>query len=272
MFEPKGKNTFAPIAALAVCLFRLDPQAVIWVIPADNFFKDAPAFKKMIAAGIAAAKKGHIVALGARPERPETGYGYIKVKSKIKNQKSNIYTVEKFIEKPDLRLARKLCRDKRYFWNAGNFIFKARTMLGEIKKFMPASFDQVNGIKNRSGILKIWDSLPNISIDYAIMEKTKKLVLLPCACAWSDVGSWKSMDEIFARDRHGNIFRCQRHLDIGSKNSLVFSGRRFVATLGLDNLVVVDTDDALLVCGKDSSQAVKQLVQTLKRKGLKGLL
>ncbi|MDP2941122.1 MAG: sugar phosphate nucleotidyltransferase [Candidatus Omnitrophota bacterium] len=270
--EPSGKNTFGPIAALTARISCLDPQAVIMAIPSDHFVRDIPGFKKLLDSGIQAAKDGHIVTLGARPVRPETGYGYIKTGSRVKGQGSRVYRVEKFIEKPGLKLARKLCRGKNWFWNAGNFIFQARTMLGEIKKFMPLTYELISKIKSNKDILNAWVNLPDISVDYAIMEKTKKLALLPCGCGWSDLGSWKSMEEIHKKDKAGNIFKCGKHLDIGSRDTIIFSGKRFIATIGLDNLIVVDSGDALLICAKDKSQEVKKLVQALKEKGFRGLL
>lgn len=261
LFEPNGKNTFAPIAVLSSDINDLDPEAVIAVFPSDHFIKDNDKFCRLLSKGIKIARNGYIVSLGIPPKSPETGYGYMKAKSKIKG----FYSIEKFIEKPDLARAKSFIRDKRYYWNGGIFIFKPQVILGEIKKFMPYVYKILMQMKNKEGFSRLWHKLPSISIDYAIMEKTGKMALLPADCGWTDLGSWEAVGEIAKKDKYGNVFR-GKHIDIGSKNTLVWSDKRLIATLGLDNAIIVDTQDALLVCRKDMSQDVKKIVQLLKQK------
>ncbi len=265
LFEPESKNTFAPIAVLSKNINNLDSDAVIVVLPSDHFIKYQNRFLKLLSRGIEIARSGYIVSLGIPPKRPETGYGYIKTKSKIKN----FYLIEKFIEKPDLIQAKKFIADKRYYWNGGIFIFRPQVMLEEIKKFAPRVYKITIQIKNKKDFNRLWPKLPSISIDYAIMEKTKRIALLPADCGWMDLGSWEAIGEIAKKDKNGNIFQ-GKSIDIGSKDTLVWSGKRLVTTLGLDNIIIVDTEDALLVCRKDRSQDVKKAVRLLKQKNFKG--
>ncbi len=265
LFEPESKNTFAPIAVLSKNINNLDSDAVIVVLPSDHFIKYQNRFLKLLSRGIEIARSGYIVSLGIPPKRPETGYGYIKTKSKIKN----FYLIEKFIEKPNLIQAKKFIRDKRYYWNGGIFIFRPQVMLEEIKKFAPRVYKITIQIKNKKDFNRLWHRLPSISVDYAIMEKTKRIALLPADCGWMDLGSWEAIGEIAKKDKNGNIFQ-GKSIDIGSKDTLVWSGKRLVTTLGLDNIIIVDTEDALLVCRKDRSQDVKKAVRLLKQKNFKG--
>lgn len=265
LFEPESKNSFAPIALLSKDINNLDSDAVIAVLPSDHFIKYQGRFLKLISRGIEVARGGHIVTFGIPPQRPETGYGYIKTKSENKD----FYNIERFIEKPDLSRAKKFIKDRRYYWNSGIFIFRPQVILDETRKFSPDVYNIITQIKNKKDFSRLWHRLPSISVDYAIMEKSRKMALLPLDCGWADLGSWEAIYEIAKKDKDGNIFRGQ-HIDIGSKNALVWSDKRLIATLGLDNIVIIDTDDALLVCRRDMSQDVKKIVGLLKQKNFKG--
>lgn len=274
-FEPESRNTFAPISVLAQKIFSKDKDAVIAVLPSDQFIKNRGEFLRTLKTAIKEAKKGDILTLGIVPERPETGFGYIKIKSKVlpvvkagKSHKLKVLSVDKFVEKPTTSLARKFIKDKRYYWNAGIFVFQASALLKEIKYLQPRAYRLLAKIKDfDKGLNKIWRGFTATSIDYAIMEKTKKIRLLPLGCGWSDVGSWQAVGEISRKDKDGNIFKYgYNHIDLGSKNTLVWSGRRPVATLGLKNIIVVDTKDGLLVCSSERAQDVKKAVQALKQK------
>jgi mannose-1-phosphate guanylyltransferase len=270
-FEPTGRNTLAPIAFFASKLKDIHPHAVIAVMPSDHFIKDNKKYLKSLSRAIRLAMDGFIVTVGIRPSRPETGYGYIKVNLQRQRYKKGFYyyIVDKFIEKPHFKKAKRLIRDTRYFWNSGTFIFRADVMLGEIKKFFPAVYKTIMKMGSLKDINKLWQRLPCLSIDYAIMEKTDKAVLLPCDYGWLDLGHWKAMEELLRKDKEGNIFIGKKCVDVESKSSLVWSNNRLIATIGLDNIIVVDTDDALLVCSKDKTQDVKGIVQLLKAKKLK---
>lgn len=271
LLEPQGKNTFAPIAVLSEKIKRLDSDAVIAVLPSDQYIRDKSRFLRVLREGVNLARNGYIAALGVTPDKPETGYGYIKIKSRLKGQSSRFkaYVIEKFIEKPDLSRAKKFIRDKRYYWNSGIFIFTPKTLLEEAKKLMPQAYNTVAAIKNNRDISRLWHKLPSISIDYAIMEKTGRMALLPADYGWMDLGSWEAVASIARKDKDGNAF-CGRHVDISSRNTIVWSDKRLVVTLGLDNIIVVDTDDALLVCRRQMSQDIKKAVAVLKQKAFEG--
>jgi len=269
--EPEGRNTFAAIAVLAFKIDSVDSDAVVVVLPCDNFIKDAGKFKKCIEAGMDAARQGYIVTLGITPTAPETGYGYIKISEKHKAKSVKRYhEVDRFIEKPSLLKAKEFIKDKRYFWNNGIFIFRPRVMLEEIKTLMPAAYATVILMNGKSGNLRLWRKLPNISIDYAIMQKTKKAALVPADYGWMDLGSWEALGKIMGKDKFGNTFKgpC---IDVGSRNTFVWSDKP-VATVGLDNIIIVETKDALLVCAKDKAQDIKKAVGILKKKKLKRLI
>ncbi len=273
LFEPTGKNTFAPIAVLSKIILEKDKQAVIAVFPSDHFIKNKDKFLGALKKAVEAAKGANIVTLGIRPTRPETGFGYIKVKAKVKSQKlkvksqkAKVMDVEKFIEKPDLKTAKKLIRDKRFYWNAGIFIFQAKTLLDEIKRTQPKQYKIISKIKTPQQAGKIWKTLPSVSVDYAVMERSNKLKLIPVDCGWSDLGSWQAMEEIKKSDKRGNLFLC-KNIDLGSKDTLVWSDSRLIATVGLNNLIIVDANDSLLVCAKDKAQEVKKVVEIIRKKG-----
>jgi len=269
LLEPESKNTFAPIAVLSKNINHLDSDAVMIVLPSDHSIKYQNRFLKLLSKGIEIARSGYIVSLGIPPKRPETGYGYIKIKPQAASRKPSAYEIDRFIEKPDLTRARKFIKDKRYYWNGGIFIFRPQVMLEEIKKFMPGVYKIIMQIKNKKDLSRLWHKFPSVSIDYAVMEKTQRMALVPADCGWTDLGSWEAIGELAKKDRNGNIFR-GKSIDIGSRNTLVWSDKRLVTTLGLNNIIIVDTEDALLVCRKDISQDVKKVVGLLKQKNFKG--
>jgi mannose-1-phosphate guanylyltransferase len=271
LFEPEARNTLAPIGALSKQINNNDPQAVIVVLPSDHLIRDADKFRKALSRGIELAKDGDIVTLGINPDRPETGYGYIKIKAKNRKIKkiTDYCEVDRFVEKPDLVRAKRFIKDKRYYWNSGIFIFRSEVILSEIREFVPQAYKTIMKIKDKADINKLWPKLPNISFDYAIMQKTKKTVLLPAEYGWMDLGCWEAIETVVKKDSSGNVLK-GNCIDIGSKNILVWSDKRLVATIGLENIIIVDTKDALLVCTKDKAQDVKKIVQALKEKNLRG--
>lgn len=264
LLEPEAKNTFAPIAFLSYKINNEHPDAVIAVLPSDHFVKDKKKFCKLLTRAIKIANQGFLVTLGIPPDKPETGYGYIKAGERLKD----FYLVKKFIEKPGLAKARKFIKEKGYYWNNGIFVFKPVVLLEEIRKLMPKAYSIITRMQNKKDIERLWFKFPCISFDYAIMEKTKKGVVLPAGYGWSDLGSWQALETMIKKDKNGNIFQ-GKCIDLGSRNSLVWSDKRVVATLGLDNLIIADTKDALLVCLKNRTQDIKKIVEILKRKDFK---
>ena len=263
-FEPQSKNTLGPIGCLSWRIYEKDRKALIVVLPSDHHVRFEARFLKVLLQALEAAKDGFIVTLGIKPQGPQTGYGYIKVKRKAQSTKRKAYEVERFIEKPPLAKAKKLIKSKRCYWNAGIFIFKADTLLGEIKRFAPREYHLLSRMKDELGVEQFWPKLKNISIDYAVMEKTSKLLLLPASIGWSDLGSWLALERLMKKDKYGNILRgpC---LDLGSHHIVAWSDKQLLATIGLKDMIVVSTPDAVLVCAKDRVQDVKALVQILKQ-------
>ncbi|OGX15627.1 MAG: hypothetical protein A2166_02525 [Omnitrophica WOR_2 bacterium RBG_13_41_10] len=265
LFELGSKNTLAAIAVLVNKIYKMDKNAVVVVLPSDHIIKDKRTFRQTIKNAIQTATANFIVTLGIIPKRAEGGFGYIKIKDKLKVKNITAYRVDRFIEKPGLVKASNLIKNKRFYWNSGIFIFKASKLLEEIRKLNPQTFRIITKIKNRDDLNKLWPRFPNISIDYAIMEKSKSLALLPLVCGWSDLGSYQVAGEVMKKDQDGNISQ-GRHIDLGSKNITVWAKEKIVATVGLNNVIIVDTQNGLLVCDKNKTQEVREIVKRIKEK------
>ncbi|MDD5431414.1 MAG: mannose-1-phosphate guanylyltransferase [Candidatus Omnitrophica bacterium] len=265
LFEPQSRNTFPPIVVLSKVVYEKDKDAVMIVLPCDHYIKNETKFLSILKKAICVAKSGYIVTLGIKPERPEIGYGYIKVNKKLK---TGAFLVERFVEKPNFEKAKQYLNNKSFYWNGGIFIFKASVLLDEVKKLAKKDYKAILKVNTLNNVKMNWGKITATSIDYAVMEKTKKIALIPLDAGWSDIGSWEALESLVKKDSLGNIFRGSC-IDLGSENSIVWSeSKRLVATFGLENCLVVDTPDALLVCPKDKSQDVKRLVETLKQKKL----
>lgn len=262
ILEPTSKNT-APAIALALKYAiekGISKDEVFFVSPSDHLIKPENEFSSYVKASEEIAKKGYIVTFGIKPNRPETGYGYIKVKMpKIES----FYEVENFVEKPDIETAIKYIEDGNYFWNSGMFAFRADTMIEEFKKNVPEIGEIFE--KPYEKLLSDFHNLPDISIDYAVMEKTDKATLLPLNIFWSDIGSWESLYEILEKDSSGNAL-IGESVNIGTENSLIVTNKRLTATLGLQDTLVIETEDALLIAKKGESQKVREIVKILTKK------
>lgn len=266
LLEPVGKNT-APAVALSA-LKALDEEggdAILLVLAADHVMKDVDAFHQSVEAAISEVCAGKLATFGIVARSPETGYGYIKA-----CENSGVSAVSEFVEKPDLPTATAYVEDGSYYWNSGMFLFKARSYLDELKAFRPDIYDVVvEAFSNTTSDLdftrvdkEVFQGCPDESIDYAVMEKTKKAVVVPLDAGWSDVGSWSSLWEESDSDENGNVTRG----DVFShdcRNNLFFSENKLIAGVGVEDLVVVDTPDAVLVSAKDRVQEVKQIVKQL---------
>ena len=279
LLEPGSpKNTAPAIGWAAVRIAAVDREAIIVVLPSDHFIKKKDRFLRALSYAKTLALRGdYLVTFGVRPDGPEIGYGYIKTSCQLPisvHQKGRAYRVEKFIEKPSQKRAKQFLRDKRYYCNSGIFVWKARVILDEIKKYLPGLYKNLLRINKKGAkVKKIWQKMPTVSIDYGIMEKSKRVVMVPLECDWTDLGSWDTLGRVFSRDKSGNIFYADS-IDRGSRNIIVW-GRgfigtksgRLIATIGLKDLIIVDTPDALLICKKSRTQEVKKIVEELKRKG-----
>ncbi len=274
ILEPEGRNTAPAIALTALQLMHRDPEAVMVVVPADHVVKAAKKFMMAVQFATKLAEQGHLVTFGIHPSRPETGYGYIQPNTRRRLGKQGMfagYSVARFVEKPNLPTAKRYYRSGNYFWNSGIFVWKASAILEELALHQPTLSKLMKGLERGLGtpkfpayLRKAYAKMPSLSIDHAVMEHSARSVVVPVDFGWSDVGSWGSLEEVAPLDKAGNV-RNGNIMDIGSHNSVLFADRRVVATIGLDNMVVVDTPDATLVCPKDRAQDVKAIVHLLKK-------
>lgn len=271
VLEPQGRNT-APAAAIAALLVSggADADPVLLVLPADHVITDVPAFQAAVAVGRVAAESGSLVTFGVVPDRAETGYGYIRRGA----GPGPAFSVAKFVEKPDSATARGYVESGEYYWNSGMFMFRASAYLAELGRYAPAMLAACRAALAAAGrdldFLRLpaqeFASCPSDSIDYAVMEKTDRAVVVPLAAGWSDVGSWAALADALPRDAEGNV-TAGDVLTEDSSGCYLHSTSRLVAAVGLRDHVVVETKDAVLVAPRDRVQDVKELVAELKARG-----
>lgn len=267
LLEPVGRNTAPAIALSAFKALEKNNDALLLVLAADHVIQNQPSFLQSVAAAKELAEQGKLVTFGIVPTEPHTGYGYIRQGSKI----GAGYEVAEFVEKPDSSTAQNYLASGNYLWNSGMFLFSASRYLEELQKYRPDIFKICkNAFLTAKADLdfirvdkEIFESCPDESVDYAVMEKTQDAVVIPMDAGWSDVGSWSSLWEINNKDGNGNASRGDVMLE-DSHNSYIYSQNRLVATVGIDDLVVVETKDAVLVARKDKVQQVKKIVERLK--------
>ena len=282
--EPQGKNTAPCIGLAALEVVRRNSSAVMIVLPADHWVRDRAAFRRTLRRAVGLAlQNDQLITIGIRPDYPETGYGYIMKGKSVSAKPAAAFLVKRFTEKPTLALARRLVR-QRALWNSGIFVWKASTVLDLLARYQPVIAAGLESIKRaaagksladpspklRAVIAREYRKMPNLSIDYAVMEKAGaegKVLTLEADFDWSDVGSWAAVHRMTPKDADGNASR-GRWLGLGAKNCLIHAPDRLVVLLGLENAVVVDTPDALLVGALDRSQEVRDLVDALNRQGL----
>ncbi len=274
VIEPEARNTAPAIGLVALEVVRRDPNGIMVVLPADHVVKKDARFQAAVALGAKLAASEHLVTFGIKPIRPETGYGYIQPNVKrtlAKQGKLTGHPVARFVEKPNAAKAAQYLKAGHFYWNSGMFIWRAATILEEINRHQPALGAGLKKISElmRAGASKQeiderYRALPSVSIDNGVMERSSKAAMIPVDFQWSDVGNWSSIDEVAPRDRHGNVLT-GKVIDLESQNSILYADRRVVATIGLSDMVVVDTPDATLVCPKDRSQDVKRIVEILKK-------
>ena len=264
LFEPEGKNTAPAICWATAHIHKINPRAIEVILPSDHLIKDEKKFLKILDQGFHWASRQYLVTLGIVPLRPETGYGYLKTE-KIKSVPGGIFAVKKFTEKPSLLKAKQFLRSKNYLWNSGMFVWESRTILEEFKKYLPSMYQSLSTAPGGLRLKKIWKNVQSISIDYGILEKAHHVVAIPADIGWSDLGSWEALKEILPSDQNRNVLKGDV-LALDCANTMIFADRRLIASVGLKNLMIIDTPDVLLVCPKDRSQDVKAIVTKLKMK------
>ncbi|MEJ2655765.1 MAG: mannose-1-phosphate guanylyltransferase/mannose-6-phosphate isomerase [Desulfobacterales bacterium] len=263
--EPCGRNT-APAILLAMRLVgKKERDAVLCVFPADHVIRDERVFHERLASAVKLAEMGYIVTFGITPHYPETGYGYIEGAEEIS---SGALSIKRFVEKPDLETAKKYIDAGNFFWNSGMFAFKSSVMDEELSILHPDLFRQMKQLSVKGGSVseKDYQQLPNISIDYVVMEKTDKGAVLPSDFGWSDIGSWKSLYDFIPKDAGGNVFDGDV-ISENTRNCFIMGYERLIATNGIRNMVVVETPDSVFVSDMETSRDVKNIVEKLKEKG-----
>lgn len=270
--EPMGRNTAACIGLAAIQIARKNPDAVMIVLPSDHLIKNRENFISILEQAAKVAELGdNIVTIGITPTHPETGYGYINFEDKMDNKYCDMmYKVKKFVEKPDKYTAQKYVDSGKYLWNSGMFLWKASTILNNMKKFMPKLYEALLKIDSSWGkadydkvLFEEYSKLDSISIDYGVMEHVSNIYVIPGIFGWDDVGSWTSLERIHETDERGNIIS-GNIIQMDTSKCIIQGGDKLIATLGIEDLIIVDTEDATLICSKDKAQQIKSLLGKFK--------
>ncbi|MEN6372177.1 MAG: mannose-1-phosphate guanylyltransferase [Armatimonadota bacterium] len=273
--EPVARNTAPAIGIMAAILAEKDPNATMLVLPADHYIEKADDFRQLLELAESTVSEDDVLlTLGIKPTYPETGFGYIELAKEYREVgEDKIFWVKSFKEKPDLDTAQRYVASWKYVWNSGMFVWKVSSILDRFKKHAPdiyegmERFREVLGTpKEQEELAKIFKSLPNISVDYAILEKSEKVLVIPADIGWSDIGSWKAVYDLLSFDGQTNVVS-GKHVGLDTYNCLIQGGNRLIATVGLDNMIVVDTDDVVLIMPKGRSQDVKKILEKLQKQG-----
>ncbi len=267
--EPVGRNTAPCIGLGAMHIAKKYEDALMMVLPSDHLIKYQKMYLHALKEGFRIAEKGrNLVTIGIMPDYPETGYGYIRFRPEETD--GGAYAVEGFVEKPDIQTAREYLQTEEYLWNSGMFIWKVSSILQNIKELLPDMYgglstigEEIGTEKQEMTLEKVFPQLESVSIDYGIMEKAKDIYIIPGVFGWDDVGSWLAVERIQKSNESGNVVK-GNIITIHSKNNIIQGGQKLIAAVGLENLVIVDTDDATLICDKDSTADIKMVLENLK--------
>ena len=272
LLEPMAKNTAPAIAAACCAAMKQDKDAVVVVLPSDHVIADVKAFQNAVKTAAVNAEKGYLVTFGIVPTFPSTGYGYVKAAG---SETDGAYTLEKFVEKPCLEKAQEYLASGEYAWNSGMFVFKASSFLEELKTHNPEmanlSIEAFEKASVETDFIRLdknsFGEIKGDSIDYAVMEKTSKGRVVKLNAGWNDVGSWSALYDISKKDENQNVIKGDDVITLDTTSSYIRGGKRTIATIGLDDVVIVDSDDALLVAAKCKIQDVKKVSETIKARG-----
>ena len=280
LVDPYRRDTAACIGLAAVYLSRIDAEAVIGVFAADHFIGLEERFAEVILAGEKLAAEGHVVTIGIKPTGPETGYGYIETAEEFsKVDGRQVYRVRRFVEKPNLEKAKEYLAAGNYYWNSGMFVWSIPTIFRLFEQHLPDTYARLMRIKDALGTSREaevvdteYQHMERISVDFGIMEKLDDILVIPGDFEWNDIGSWATVQDIAVKDLDGNAVNAS-HIGIDTNNCLIIGVEgKVVATIGVEDLIVVDTDDALLICHKDRAQEVKKIADKLKEVNLEDYL
>jgi mannose-1-phosphate guanylyltransferase len=272
--EPIAKNTAPCIAVAASLIKQRDEEAAMIVLPADHLIGDTPAFLSVLQTGVEKANHSQaLVTIGIKPTRPETGYGYIEFESSATESVSRqtVQKVRQFREKPDAAAAKEFIADGHFLWNSGMFIWTVSSILRAFEKHLPEVATPAAKLQKEFGkdgdeeaLLDFYRSCPSISIDYGIMEKAGEVFVVPGDFGWNDVGSWTALYEVSGKDEHQNVLQNKLTLTEKAAGNIIYgTGKKIIALVGVENLAVVETEEAILVCDLDQAQDVKQIVNKL---------
>jgi mannose-1-phosphate guanylyltransferase len=277
LVEPVARNTAASILYAALFIEKQHGDSVMVVLPSDHYITDDEKFKKTLdEACTVAMESDRIVTIGIKPTFASTGYGYISYENlPMMTSPCAVYDVAEFVEKPNLQKAQSYLASGNFLWNSGIFIWKTSVIIENFKRYLPRLYKTLLPLSVYLGtereeemIQAIYPTLQNISIDYGILERCDEVVVIAGDFGWNDIGSWDALGAIFPPDEVGNIVKAN-HLGIQTKNSIVYGNGRLITTIGVEGLIIADTEDALLICPKDQAQSVKEMVELLKEKGMK---
>jgi mannose-1-phosphate guanylyltransferase len=276
LLEPVARNTAACIGYAAVEIIKKYGDGIMCIFPADHYIKDQEEFDRILSQAIKEAENDDkLVTIGIKPTFPSTGYGYINFE---KTNENAVYNVNEFIEKPNYETAKKYMESGKYAWNSGVFIWKASVILHSFERFLPKVYHYLVSIAASIGtdneykiIQQLYSKIPSISIDYGVMERSDNVAVIIGDFGWSDVGSWDNLGVLYNVDEAGNVIKGEQ-VNINTKNCICYAENRLIATIGIENMIIVETEDAILVCRKDQAQQVKEVVENLKARGLEQYL
>ena len=271
--EPVGRDTANAVGLSAAVIAGRDPEAVLGVFTADHVIRPTDCFQHAVSLALATAERqtDALVTMGIRPTRPDTNYGYVRRGERVGE---GVYAVRKFTEKPNAAKALQYLSSGEYFWNSGLFVWKASTILHQLSKHLPQSYEAITQIgaawesASRATMLdKLYPTLMKISVDFAVMERAERVLVVELGCHWVDVGSWPAIEAIMEPDEDGNVSACPDVLHLGSRGNVVVSeASHLVATIGVDDLVIVHSPDATLICKKRDASSIKELVANLRER------
>ena len=272
LLEPSARNTAACIGYAAMEIIKKYGDGIMCIFPSDHYIKNQTEFHEVLRKAIEVAEnKDKLVTIGIKPTFPSTGFGYINFEP---TSDETVHEVEQFIEKPNLEKAKMYIENPGYAWNSGMFIWKASTILKSFERFLPRVYQYLEKIGEAMGTSKekeilhqLYGKIPSVSIDYGIMERSNDVAVVLGDFGWNDVGSWDSLGALYDVDDMGNIIKGEQ-VNINTKNCISYSDKRLIATIGVENMIIVETEDAVLVCRKDQAQSVKDVVDHLKDRGM----
>ncbi|MCS7050860.1 MAG: mannose-1-phosphate guanylyltransferase [Thermomicrobium sp.] len=278
--EPSPRGTGPAIGLAAFLVARQAPQALLGSFAADHYVADPEAFRRAVRAGLRAASEGYLVTIGVTARYPETGYGYIRVGEPLFVAEGlTVHRVSQFKEKPDRPTAEAYVRSGEYCWNASMFLWRVDVFLEALRRFLPDVYAPLSAIaacwgtpEGQRCLEELWPTIPEVTIDHGIMERADDVAVVPAEFGWADLGDWHGLAELLADERDDSVALGCEHLGLDTRATLIYGGRRLVVTLGVADLVVVDTDDVLLVAHRSRAQDVREVVRQLERHGRHELL